>query len=123
MTDREKLIELFKKIKYKPLPSATEFDFATQFTEYGLNCIVDELLASGVIVTPCFAMVEQFIKDGKFDKKHTAHNGRFAVVYIDESKWKGCPLIDITEQFYNTEKAEERIQVLKELQNAETKKP
>lgn len=61
---------------------------------------------------PCVAMVEQFIKDGKFDKKRTAHNGRFAVVYIDKSKWN-CPLIDITEQFYNTEKAEERIQALK----------
>ena len=63
---------------------------------------------------PCVAMVEQFIKDGKFDKKRTAHNGRFAVVYIDKSKWNCCPLIDITEQFYNTEKALERIQALKE---------
>ena len=61
---------------------------------------------------PFVAMVDQFIKDGKFDKKHTAHNGRFAVVYIDKSKWN-CPLIDITEQFYNDEKARERIRILK----------
>ncbi len=73
----------------------------------------DHLLANGVIVPPCVAMVEQFIKDGKIDKKRTAHNGRYAVVYIDKKKW-GIPLIDITEQFYNSEKAEERIQVLKE---------
>lgn len=62
---------------------------------------------------PFVAMVEQFIKDGKSDKKRVAHNGRFAVVYIDKSKWN-CPLIDITEQFYNDEKAKERIQALKE---------
>lgn len=74
--------------------------------------IADYLLANGVIVTPCVAMVEQFIKDGKFDKKCTAHNGKYAVVYVDKSKWN-CPLIDITEQSYNTEKAEERIQALK----------
>ena len=67
---------------------------------------------ANLVELPCVAMVEQFIKDGKFDKKRTAHNGRFAVVYIDKSKWN-CPLIDITEQFYNTEKAEERIQALK----------
>ena len=64
------------------------------------------------IELPFVAMVEQFIKDGKFDKKRVAHNGRFAVVYIDKSKWN-CPLIDITEQFYNDEKAKERIRVLK----------
>lgn len=75
--------------------------------------IADYLLANGVIVTPCVAMVEQFIKDGKFDSKRTAHNGKYAVVYFDKSKWK-CPLIDITEQSYNAEKAEERIQALKE---------
>ncbi len=54
---------------------------------------------------PCVAMVEQFIKDGKFDRKKTAHNGRIAVVYIDKKKWNS-PLIDITEQFYNTDKAQ-----------------
>lgn len=75
--------------------------------------IANYLLANGVIVTPCVAMVEQFIKDGKFDKKHTAHNGRFAVVYKDMSK-SSYALVDITEQFYNTEKANERIQALKE---------
>jgi hypothetical protein len=75
--------------------------------------IVDAIIDEGVIVTPCIAMVEQFIKDGEFDRKRTAHNGRIAVVYIDKSKWNS-PLIDITEQFYNTDKAKERIQALKE---------
>ncbi|MBR3767548.1 MAG: hypothetical protein IKL10_04825 [Clostridia bacterium] len=70
------------------------------------------ILATDVIVTPCVAMVEQFIKDGKFDKKRTSHNGKFAVVYKDKSK-SSYTLIDITEQFYNAEKAEERIQALK----------
>lgn len=60
---------------------------------------------------PCVAMVEQFIKDGKFDRRKTAHNGRSAVVYIDKKKWNS-PLIDITEQFYNTDKAQERIKAL-----------
>ena len=60
---------------------------------------------------PCVAMVEQFIKDGKFDRRKTAHNGRIAVVYIDKKK-RDSPLIDITEQFYNTDKAQERIKAL-----------
>jgi hypothetical protein len=76
----------------------------------------DYLLDNGVIVTPCVAMVEQFIKNGEFDKKLTAHNGKYAVVYMDKLKWN-CPLIDITEQSYNTEKAEERIQALKAREN------
>lgn len=100
MTDRDRLIELlFKVTEEKDCPQPCE--------------IADYLLANGVIITPCIAMVEQFIKNGKFDKKRTAHNGRIAVVYIDKSKWNS-PLIDITEQFYNTDKAEERIQALKE---------
>ena len=60
---------------------------------------------------PCVAMVEQFIKDGKSDRRKTAHNGRIAVVYIDKKKWNS-PLIDITERFYNTDKAQERIKAL-----------
>lgn len=83
-----------------------------------IGAITDHLLANGVIVTPCVAMVEQFIKDGEFDKKRTAHNGKYAVVYVDKSKWN-CPLIDITEQSYNMEKAEERIQALKGERHAE----
>lgn len=81
--------------------------------KYWADVIADKLIAEGVIVTPCVAMVEQFIKDGKFDTKHTAHNGRVAVVYVDKSKW-GSPLIDITEQFYDNGKALERIQELSE---------
>lgn len=78
----------------------------------GKEYMADYLLKNGVIVTPCVAMVEQFLKDGKFDEEIHVHNGKYAVVYVDKSKW-GCPLIDITEQHYNSEKAEERIQALK----------
>ena len=81
-------------------------------SEDGAEALADYLIFKGVIVTPCVAMVEQFIKDGKFDKKHTAYNGRYAVVYVDNSTWS-CPLIDITEQSYNAEKANERIEALK----------
>ena len=86
--------------------------FDSQYYKSTISKIADYLLDNGVIVTHCVAMVEQFIKDGKFDKKYKAHNGRIAVVYFDKSKWN-CPLIDITEQFYNTDKAYERIEVLK----------
>lgn len=74
--------------------------------------IAEYLIDNNTIVTPCYAMVEQFLKDGEFDKKRTAHNGKYAVVYVDKSKWN-CPLIDITEQYCNAEKALERIQALK----------
>lgn len=74
------------------------------------GCFAD---SSEWVHLPCVAMVEQFIKDGKFDRRKTAHNGRIAVVYIDKKKWNS-PLIDITEQFYNTDKAQERIKALEE---------
>lgn len=78
-----------------------------------IRSLADYLLANGVIVTPCVAMVEQVIKDGKIDSVRSLHYaGKYAVVYVDKSKWN-CPLIDITEQYYNTEKALERIRVLK----------
>ena len=104
MTDRDRLIGLLEDTLHE-----WECDVQTET----LSQIADHLLANGVIVTPCIAMVERFIKDGEFDRKRTAHNGRMAVVYIDKSKWNS-PLIDITEQFYNTDKAEERIKALKE---------
>ena len=97
---RERLIELLQSV-----PSDID-------GRIGVGRVADHLLANGVIVTPCVAMVEQFIKDGKFDKKITAHNGKYAVVYVDKLKWNS-PLIDITEQSYNAEKALERIQALK----------
>ena len=54
MTDRDRLIELLKKIEYTPFPEMTmKSNLGNQFTDYALNCIVDELLANGVIVSPC----------------------------------------------------------------------
>ena len=104
MTDRDRLIEIIQQAKENEFINLLYTD---------ITAIADYLLANGVIVTHCVAMVEQFIKDGEFDRKRTAHNGRIAVVYIDKSKWNS-PLIDITEQFYNTGKAIERIQALAE---------
>lgn len=105
---RDRLMELLKGAETKV---AEMLSRPLELDEW-LGVYADYLIANGVIVTPCVAMVEQFIKDGKLDRKCTAHNGKYAVVYVDKSKWN-CPLIDITEQFYNTEKAEERIQELK----------
>ena len=49
---RDRLIELFKKIEYTPFPGmATKANLANQFTDYAINCIVDEMLKNGVIVT------------------------------------------------------------------------
>ena len=54
MTDRDRLIELFKKIEYTPFPEMTmKAKFENQFTDYALNSIADKLLANGVIVPPC----------------------------------------------------------------------
>ena len=53
MTDREdkdRLIELFKKTEYTPFPEMTmTANLGNQFTDYGLNCIVDNLLANDVV--------------------------------------------------------------------------
>lgn len=100
----DRLIELIREAKKHTKNANSDLERNMIFADY--------LLANGVIVTPCVAMVEQFIENGKFDKKHTSHNGKYAVVYIDKSKW-AIPLIDITEQSYNDEKAKERIQALK----------
>ena len=78
-----------------------------------MSTLADYLIANGVIVPPCIAMVEQFIdRSLKFDRKRTAHNGRMAVIYIDKKKHSSFPLIDITDQFYNIDTAEARIKAL-----------
>lgn len=116
MTDRERLIEL--------ISNADTYDkYNCELCDKGDDAcrgcyaerLTDYLFDNGVVVTPCVAMVEQFLKDGKFDNKITAHNGKYAVVYLDKSKWNS-PLIDITEHVYNADKATER---LKELEGAE----
>ena len=50
---KKRLMDLFKKIKYQPLPHSLEATLATQFSEFALNQIVDEMLANGVIALPC----------------------------------------------------------------------
>lgn len=104
MTDKERITEILKAYTKKHNIMAS----SVILEEYA-----EELLANGVIVSPCIAMVEQFI-DGslKFDRKRTAHNGRMAVIYIDKKKHSSFPLIDITDQFYNIDTAEARIKAL-----------
>ena len=104
--ERKRLVELLKKT---PLCNR---DFELQYSDGTIEIFADHLLANGVKVTPFVAMVEQFMKGGKFDRKTTLHNGKYAVVYIDKSKW-GIPLIDITEAYYNADIALERIKMLK----------
>ena len=105
---RDRLIELLNR-KYDHFCDQCGVNKDSHYTEN----LADYLIENGVIVTPCVAMVEQFLKDGKFDEGISVHNGKYAVVYVDKSKWRH-PLIDITEEHYNSEKAEERIQALKE---------
>ena len=67
---------------------------------------------SNFIEMPFIAMIEQELKDGKFNIRRTNRNGATAVVYYDNDKWNR-PLIDITNQYYNTDEAEQRIYELK----------
>ena len=50
---KDRLIELFRKTEYQNRVCGPKANLATQFTEYGLNQIVDSLLDNGVIVLPC----------------------------------------------------------------------
>lgn len=101
---RERLVELLDTFCQKELGTNFKKDILDKFADY--------LIANGVIVTPCIAMVEQVLKDGKMDKQKTLHcAGKYSVIYVDKSKWQ-IPLIDITEQFYNDEAAKKRIQAL-----------
>ncbi len=68
---------------------------------------------SKIIELPCIAMVEQSLKNGKFDRTHTSYNGKIAVVYIHKTKMN-IPLIDITSRYYNTCEAYDRVNQLNE---------
>lgn len=50
MTERERLIEIFKTTKYKAYECTPETTVANQFSEYALSHIVDEFLKNGVMV-------------------------------------------------------------------------
>lgn len=101
--ERKRLVELTGKHIREELGMNLHTDILEKFA--------DHLLDNGVKVTPFVAMVEQVLINGKLDNRATKHNGKYAVVYIDKTKWN-CPLIDITEQYYNNEKALERIKAL-----------
>ena len=79
MTNRDRLKELFKKTEYTPFPKMTmKLNLGNQFTEYALNCIVDEFIANGVIVPHC--KVEDIEKIVLPD----------AIKSIDASAFEGC---------------------------------
>ena len=119
---RNRLIEIFKNISCCSVDDGECLNKTNKdcekcgkvyIAEEDYEKLADHLIKNSVFATPFIAMVEKFIKDGKFDRRITAHNGKYAVVYVDKSKWSSCPLIDITEQHYNADKAVERIQALK----------
>ena len=63
-------------------------------------------------ITPFVAMVEQSLLNGQMKpERDQRFNGRYAVVYFDQEKWK-APLIDICGAPYNKEEAEQRSQQL-----------
>lgn len=53
MTERERLIEIFKNTKYKAYECTPETTVANQFSAYALCHIVDEFLKKGIMVPPC----------------------------------------------------------------------
>ncbi|WP_161940178.1 hypothetical protein [Anaerotruncus rubiinfantis] len=69
-----------------------------------------------LVELPIIAMIEQTLENGKFKNsaKARAYNGRYAVVYIDKSKWS-TPLIDICGSTpYRIDEAVDRMAALKE---------
>ena len=67
---RERLIEVFKKIRYNVFPGGgIDFDLATQFTEFALNDIVDKLLENGVIVLPCKVGTRVYMVLDRYDAR------------------------------------------------------
>lgn len=112
MGDRDRLIELFKKIEYTPFPEMTmTSNLGNQFTDYALNCIVDELLANGVIVPPCkvgnkvycieynFGIIEEYTVYG-----YTTKSGKLALLVRS-----GIYTSVISEWFLTKEEAERAI--------------
>lgn len=53
MTDRKRLIDVIKKIKYAPYEGTIEANLVDQFSEYALQHIVDKFIENGVIAPPC----------------------------------------------------------------------
>lgn len=91
--------------------SAEEYTTVCNFTDASKCAFYKN--KDNFIELPFIAMVEQELKDGKFNIRRTNRNGATAVVYFDKEKW--CiPLIDITNQYYNYEEAKARVKELKE---------
>lgn len=128
MTDRERLIELFKKTEYTPFPNMTmTANLGNQFTEYGLNCIVDNLLANGVIVPPCYIGQEIWYLCEHYDGSVEIKKGKISMlqqkadkswkfrITINSSVWD-FKVDDIGVRYFLTkEEAEERLKKINEM--------
>ena len=78
----------------------------------------DRLESGQLLELPCVAMIEQGRVDGKFKQTREAQqfNGRYAVVYLDKSKYSK-PLIDVcwsSRSHFDFEQAEARLKELQE---------
>ena len=120
MTDRDRSIELFKKIEYTPFPEMTmKSNLGNQFTDYALNCIVDEILANGVIVPPCkVGQIVWLIRTGKIEEttveKIVLKDGGLYLKLLCNSFYETtCRSIGKT-VFLTKEEAEEKLKELKE---------
>ena len=103
MTERERLIWIIQNAL-----NAYSDNMGIEKEEF----VADFLLKNGVRCMPFIAMIEQTTENGKFCKKQSEQkfNGRYCVVYEDESKW-GTPLVDICgTKTYNTEEAEKALE-------------
>ena len=75
-----KYLPKFKVVEVNNLTGLRNGHMLSQFAaDESLATTVNgnKFIENGVIVTPCVAMVEQFIKDGKFNNRITAHNGKY----------------------------------------------
>ena len=76
--------------------------------ELKIKAYEDAEQAGQLLRLPFIAMIERSLQDGVMKpRRDQTHNGRYAVVYRDPSKWKS-PLIDICGTHYNTQQAEAR---------------
>ena len=89
MTNRDRLIELFKKIEYTPFPEMTmKSNLGNQFTDYALNCIVDELLANGVKLPVMCKDCKHFkpLSDGSWINQNREDGICYALVNYHDSE-------------------------------------
>lgn len=105
MDKRAKMSDLVRLEEYQDIGTMEEFAALKKAHDDGR-----------LVELPIIAMVEQTLDNGKFKNsvQARAYNGRYAVVYIDKSKWS-TPLIDICGSTpYRIDEAVDRMAVPKE---------